>query len=466
MRNTNSLSILQYNVRNDRVSTMLPLLADPNTQDYDIIAIQEPWRNPFAPTTLSSHQSGFHLLYRPNGDTRVCFYINDSIDPDSWEVEFPSADMCTLIIRTKIGETAEVIHVHNVYNPSPASYSSIDSPSTLPIVKHQLTTGSNHILLGDFNLHHPLWNDPSRTTQHAGADQLLNIIEESSLSLTLPKGTITWEARQSFSTIDLVFMSENLTERLEHCMSRPELNQSSAHIPISTRITLDSEPQTIIERRAWKLLNMEKLREAEKQAPPITTPRSHAEIDAYTVSIQKFLQEVINAAVPWARPSKYAKPFWNDDCSVITKETRRLRRVWTNSRDLSDWLTYTKSNHRKQKVIQKAKRLSFRKEIEKATESSMGLWRLAKWAKDKGEKTRELPKMPNLIKDGQIASTFEEKTDMLKQKFFPPAPPADLSDIEGSFYPSPPHCPIIVTRSEVTESIRRLKPDTAPGPDG
>ena len=55
---------------------------------------------------------------------------------------------------------------------------------------------------------------------------------------------------------------------------------------------------------------------------------------------------------------------------------------------------------------------------------------------------------------------------MLKQKFFPPAPPADLSDIEGSFYPSPPHCPIIVTRSEVTESIRRLKPDTAPSPDG
>ena len=270
MRNTNSLSILQYNVRNDRVSTMLPLLADPNTQDYDIIAIQEPWRNPFAPTTLSSHQSGFHPLYR-NGDTRVCFYINDSIDPDSWEVEFPSADMCTLIIRTKIGETSEVIHVHNVYNPSPASYSSIDSPSTLPIVKRQLTTGSNHILLGDFNLHHPLWNDPSRTTQYAGADQLLNIIEESSLSLTLPKGTITWEARQSFSTIDLVFMSENLTERLEHCMSRPELNQSSDHIPISTRITLDSEPQTIIERRAWKLLNIGKFREAEKQAPPITT---------------------------------------------------------------------------------------------------------------------------------------------------------------------------------------------------
>ena len=74
--------------------------------------------------------------------------------------------------------------------------------------------------------------------------------------------------------------------------------------------------------------------------------------------------------------------------------------------------------------------------------------------------------MSSLTRDDQIASTFEEKTEMLKQKFFPPVPPADLSDIKGSFYPSPPHCPIIVTRSEVTESIRRLKPETATGPDG
>ena len=83
MKDTKFLSILQYNVRNDRVSTMIPLLAEKSIQDYDIIAIQEPWRNPFAPTTLSSHQSGFHLLYHPGGDIRVCFYINNVIDPES-----------------------------------------------------------------------------------------------------------------------------------------------------------------------------------------------------------------------------------------------------------------------------------------------------------------------------------------------------------------------------------------------
>ena len=72
--------------------------------------------------------------------------------------------------------------------------------------------------------------------------------------------------------------------------------------------------------------------------------------------------------------------------------------------------------------------------------------RLAKWAKDKSDQTREIPKMPNLVRDDQVAETFEEKSDMLKQKIFPPAPPADLSDIEGLFYPSPPQCPIIITK--------------------
>ena len=54
---------------------------------------------------------------------------------------------------------------------------------------------------------------------------------------------------------------------------------------------------------------------------------------------------------------------------------------------------------------------------------------------------------------------------MLKSIFFPAPLPADLSDIEGSFYPTSPHCAIIITRS-VSKALHRLKPDKAPGPDG
>ena len=94
----------------------------------------------------------------------MCFYINDSIDPDSWEGEFPSADMNTLKIETSTEGVAEVIHIQNVYNPSPSSYSSTDSPSTLSTARSMLTQGVHHILLGNFNPHHPFWNGPLRPT--------------------------------------------------------------------------------------------------------------------------------------------------------------------------------------------------------------------------------------------------------------------------------------------------------------
>ncbi len=41
MKNTNVLIILQYNVRNEKIRTMISLLVNKNIQDYDVIAIQK-----------------------------------------------------------------------------------------------------------------------------------------------------------------------------------------------------------------------------------------------------------------------------------------------------------------------------------------------------------------------------------------------------------------------------------------
>jgi len=48
-----------------------------------------------------------------------------------------------------------------------------------------------HIILGDFNLHHPMWNGPYTVTQHDAADQLLDYVELANLQLLLPPGSIT-----------------------------------------------------------------------------------------------------------------------------------------------------------------------------------------------------------------------------------------------------------------------------------
>lgn len=176
----------------------------------------------------------------------MCFYINEKIDSDSWEVEFPSADMCTLTLNIQINGSKDLIHIHNVYNPSPASQSLTKSLFTLPDLRRAVSANANakHIVVGDFNLHHPYWSGPSRPFQHAAADQLLNIIEETDLELALSPDTITWEARQSYSTIDLIFLSARLVSKLEHCKTRPEMEQSLDHIPVSTKLLLQCKTRT------------------------------------------------------------------------------------------------------------------------------------------------------------------------------------------------------------------------------
>jgi hypothetical protein len=60
-----SLKILQYNVWKSKDRVMAPLLADPRIQDFDIIALQEPWTNRYKDTTYCPRAAPFFLAYPP-----------------------------------------------------------------------------------------------------------------------------------------------------------------------------------------------------------------------------------------------------------------------------------------------------------------------------------------------------------------------------------------------------------------
>ena len=465
-------NILQYNVRKGRKTNMIPLLHEPAIKNYDVLAIQESWKNSRIMTSLSASRSGFYLAYKLDVNTRMCFYINQNIDPQEWKVEHPSPDMNTLKLRLWSESMAKMIHIHNVYNPSSASYASTDSPSTLSMVERQLQADVEHVLMGDFNLHHPLWCGPSRPTQHAAASQLLDLVEAADLDLTLPQGTVTWQARNATSTIDLVFMSRYLRERLIHCETKPEWNQSSDHIPISSSILMSSVQTEGRRSRAWKQIDVEKLHKLCENMPQPIDLQDITEIDAFALSLEKWLQWAVEETMPWKRTHDRSNPYWSDECGEAVKEARRLRRVFTDSQNERDWKAYLHANDCKQKVIRKAKTLEFRKAIDTNAANKGGLWRLAKWARIKSHVPSELPKMPTLVKSVQrgvgeeLATSFEDKARFLADEFFPAPPPADLSDIPGAAYPVSVHCPAVVTKEEVVEAMKRLSPDKAPGPDG
>jgi hypothetical protein len=155
----------------------------------------------------------------------VCFYVNDNIDSKNWKIEFLTADICVLSLTIRVDDASKTIHIHNVYNLSSISYSSRDSSFTLSTTNRNLIADAtdHYILLKDFNLHHFFWSESFKSTQHAAANELLDMIDKHDLALILSREIITWETRNIFSIIDLTFVSSYLIERIEHCMSRLDM---------------------------------------------------------------------------------------------------------------------------------------------------------------------------------------------------------------------------------------------------
>ena len=72
------LQILQYNVHK-RKDIMALLLSDPGARGIDIMAIQEPWLNPFTAATYCLSSCPFVLVFTLESK-RSCLFINKKLN--------------------------------------------------------------------------------------------------------------------------------------------------------------------------------------------------------------------------------------------------------------------------------------------------------------------------------------------------------------------------------------------------
>ena len=254
-------------------------------------------------------------------NTRVYFYVNEKIDSKSWRIAFSSLNVSILTLNVKIDESERKIDIFNVKNSSASFYLVIDDSSLTSMMKQLINRHKEIILLKNFNLHYFYWSESSRSTQHATIDRLLDFVKTNDLQLTLSRDTITWKTRRFCSTIDLVFMTESLVSRVEHCKARTNISQFSNHISISTKLCLICERNTSSKKRAWKLI------EKELWASTSRFLNFLEKINTFIEKIQSFLDRVIDVIVSWAKSSLKAKLFWSLNCDRETKTTRRLRRI-------------------------------------------------------------------------------------------------------------------------------------------
>lgn len=114
------------------------------------------------------------------------------------------------------------------------------------------------MILGDFNLYHPIWGGPGINRWHTGAELVLELIEDYQLELITPIGLVTREKNKEKLALDLAIYTLGLMTRTTHQIL--EGFHGSDYRPIEIIITsMGLEHNQSPTRRYWKRLNKERL---------------------------------------------------------------------------------------------------------------------------------------------------------------------------------------------------------------
>ena len=143
------------------VHTHLELMNDRLSTLYELILIQEPHTNTFnnirTPTNFRAVYPSHRL--QSNDPIRSVIWVNNSIDTSNWiALDIPNTNDITAIQLTNNTGT---ISIFNIYNDCLHSHNKHSLNSYINNNRHKILATENHHLIwaGDFNRHHPLWDD-------------------------------------------------------------------------------------------------------------------------------------------------------------------------------------------------------------------------------------------------------------------------------------------------------------------
>ena len=112
-------------------------------------------------------------------------------------------NICTI----KLKGHKQTIQIHNIYNPQQTN-------NNFCVLPKLLKTKEKHILLGDFNLHHPFWGGVTIISADDIANNFICATKAIGLNLVIKVGIKTWAKGTSTSTLNLVFTSFWITNKL------------------------------------------------------------------------------------------------------------------------------------------------------------------------------------------------------------------------------------------------------------
>lgn len=459
MNSNQQISILQYNLNRRRFTTQ-SFLNHPNSKKLAILAVQEQYCSSRTKKSLP-HQSWTIIetpSQEPGKKPRAAIYVNKRVLPEkSFQVlHYPSSDVA--MIQLKKDDNGPPMLLINVYNTKGTSL--INDLATFLQTHLQHHQYGEIGIVGDFNLHHPLWNPPGYDVHDNEAEDLVDLMAENGLDLMLPEGTITFP--RCGTSLDLVWGNAEMENKVVKCKVALNHDHGSDHYAILTTLDMrpvrwEQKPMYDFEKMNWEHLKSE-LAELLPPVDHIATGESSPErIDRLAEDITNALTTAIEHSTPRRRICPFSKRWWTDELTKARRETNKARNRFKRTGDEIQGELWKRKEKEYRGKIKKAKKITWRKFVKEADEKT--IWKLKKYMDS------DTPTSSYITTLNGTVSSNDEKVEIFKSTFFPLPPPADLSDIEGADYPDPVPSPPRITLSQLETAIQKLAAKKAPGPD-
>ena len=474
-----SLRFVQLNVNKSNTSQSALLHS---VADFDLVFLQEPHID-FLKNTRASQQ--WRVLYPPKHKdsplrTRSVTLINTRIATNSWTaIPVDDPDITAVSLTYDTG----TIHVFNIYNPQ-------DSNRTLGRLARVTHAILDHpdlqlddpqfVWLGDFNRHHPLWEDERNTqllmdTYLNNAQPLLDLLSNFDFHMLLPPATPTLEAAHSknHTRPDNVFASPELAGNLIRCRTAPEIRPPCTdHYPIVTELQVNvarATPSTFRNFRKVDWPDFRKKLAVRLEDIPLP-PGNLTSVDEFDTTLRLLLdalQATIDNEVPETRPPPYAKRWFSKELNDMCREVSRTGRRAYRLRDTPQHPIhheYRTLRNRYGDRIKQAKRDHWEAWIAEADMKS--IWTVGKYVRA-GSTDGGRSSIPPIRRPGAAEPTRHsaEKSTIFYETFFPAPPPGAARRVHGT-YPRDVFDFANISDAQIVDACHRLKEFKAPGPDG
>jgi len=388
-------------------------------------------------------------MYTNNPEiTQSLILIHLQISTDSWpQLNFLLGDITVIQITSAWGK----LMLFNIYNNGKHNNTiklltkyHKDNQSN---IRHNTSGNTHTVWMGDFNRHHPYWDDPGNDrlfTKEAmlAVEILIKAMAETGLELVLLQGILTHchSAIKHWSRLDQVFIMDHSIDMVMTCNTLPNHRGINIdHLPILTELNLavnilEVDPIPNFREVDWdkfcKVLSVHL--EVTDQSLAITCQR---QLDKRCAKLTEAIQATIWDRVPIMEITLKSKHWWTKELTQLHRKTNKLGRQSYKHHSDPGHRIYTEHKEvvkRYNSILLYSKNQYWQDWLERAEEPDIWIANCctSATASDRGKVRIPMLKF-KVGKEEQVARTNKEKGIVLTKGFFSLSPPnLDLDNKE------------------------------------